>query len=157
MVRFPLREELEAALQRPIFTDNDATTATWAEAQTGAGVGYGNIVFVAFGTGIGGGIVVDGGLRRGAYGAAGEIGHMIIDPDGPACVCGRHGCWEQMASGGALGRLAREAAGKGRAPTILAEAGGSVDQIQGEHVATLLAKGDPVASSLLVDLSLIHI
>lgn len=152
MVRFPLLDELTSRFDVPIITDNDATAATWAEARTGAGSGHDNVVFVAFGTGIGGGIVVDGKIRRGAYGAAGEIGHMIIDPDGPACVCGRHGCWEQMASGGALGRLAHAAAASGHAPTIVAEAG-SVEAIQGEHVATLLAKGDPVASSLLVDLA----
>lgn len=153
LVQFPLLKELGSHFDCPIITDNDATTATWAEARTGAGAGYDNIVFVAFGTGIGGGIVVDGELRRGAYGAAGEIGHMIVDPDGPACVCGRHGCWEQMASGGALGRLARDAAAMGRAPTIVAEAGGAVEDIEGEHVASLLSKGDPVAASLLVDLA----
>lgn len=153
MVAFPLQDELDARFNCPVLTDNDATTATWAEAQSPAASAYDNLVFVAFGTGIGGGIVVDGKLRRGAYGAAGEIGHMIIDPDGPACVCGRHGCWEQMASGGALGRLARQAALNGRAPTIVAEAGGDANDVQGEHVASLLAKGDPVASALLVDLA----
>jgi len=153
LVHFPLKRELEDRFGLPIVAENDATTATWAEAITGAGEGYKDVVFVAFGTGIGGGFVIDGELRRGAHGLAGEIGHMIIDPSGPACVCGRHGCWEQMASGGALGRLARDAAAKGRAPTIVTEAGGNVDDIQGEHVATLLAKGDPVARALLVDLA----
>lgn len=153
LVHFPLKSELEARFGVPVVAENDATTATWAEARTGAGEGYKDILFVAFGTGIGGGFVIDGELRRGSHGLAGEIGHMIIDPTGPACVCGRHGCWEQMASGGALGRLARDAAAKGRAPTIVAEAGGTVDDIQGEHVAKLLAKGDPVARALLVDLA----
>jgi len=153
MVQFPLLAELQQRFDVPVLVDNDATTAAWAEAKTGAGAGHQDIVFVAFGTGIGGGIVIDGELKRGRHGAAGEIGHMIIDPDGPACVCGRHGCWEQMASGGALGRLARDAAARGRAPTIVAEAGGSVDAIAGEHVASLLTKGDPVASALLVDLA----
>lgn len=153
LVRFPLGDEVRAATGLPVTADNDATTATWAEARTGAGKGYDNIVFVAFGTGIGGGLVIDGELRRGAHGLAGEIGHMIVDPNGPACVCGRSGCWEQMASGGALGRFARDAAARGRAPTILAEAGGDVDDIQGEHVALLLAKGDPVAAKLLTKLA----
>lgn len=153
LVHFPLKEDLERRFGLPVMVDNDATTATWAEAKSGGGAGYDNLVFVAFGTGIGGGLVVDGKLRRGAHGLAGEIGHMIIDPQGPACVCGRHGCWEQMASGTALGRLAREAGRNGRAPAIVAEAGGNPEDVQGEHVARLLAKGDPVASSLLTEMA----
>lgn len=152
LVHFPLRSELLGRFSCPVFVDNDATTATWAESVHPQAEHYKNIVFVAFGTGIGGGFVVDGELYRGAHGLAGEIGHMIVDPDGPACVCGRHGCWEQVASGGALGRLARSAARAGRAPTVVAKAG-SADAIEGEHVAALLLEDDPVASSLLFELA----
>lgn len=153
LVKFPLRATLIERSGRHVVTGNDATTATVAEARTGAGAGYDDIVFVAFGTGIGGGFVIDGEIRHGASGLAGEIGHMIINPQGPSCVCGRSGCWEQMASGTALGRMARTAAEAGRAPTILVEAGGEVADIRGEHVARLLAKGDPVAEKLMSEMA----
>ena len=87
-----------------------------AEHRLGAGDRARNLVLVTLGTGIGGGLVIDGELQRGAAGFAGEPGHMVVDPDGPPCPCGRRGCWERFASGSGLGRLARDAAHAGRAP-----------------------------------------
>ena len=89
-------------------------------------MGCESLVAVTLGTGIGGGIMLDGKLLRGANGFAGEPGHMVIDPDGPLCPCGQRGCWETFASGTGLARLAREAAAAGRAPRVL-EAAGSLD------------------------------
>ena len=97
---------LEAMLGHPVAVDNDATCAILAEWQHGAARGYDDIVLVTLGTGIGGGLVMGGALQRGANGFAGEIGHMVVQPDGPFCVCGRRGCWERFASGRGLQMLA---------------------------------------------------
>ncbi len=117
-----------------MVVDNDANAATVAEHRLGAGERADNLVLVTLGTGIGGGLIVDGELQRGAAGFAGEPGHMVVDPNGPPCPCGRRGCWERFASGSGLGRLARDAAHAGQAPHIVALAGGDPEQVRGEHV-----------------------
>ena len=89
---------------------NDADAAAWAEYRYGAARGSDLALMVTLGTGIGGGIVLDGRLQRGAHGVAGEWGHMRVVPDGRRCACGNRGCWEQYASGNALGAAARELA-----------------------------------------------
>jgi glucokinase len=148
-VEFPLRERLSAALGVPVVVDNDANAAAFAEVTSGAAVGVSNGVFVAFGTGIGAAVISEGGLARGEHGFAGEVGHIRIVPDGPQCACGRRGCWEQMASGTALARLARSTAATGGAEAIRAAAGGVVDAIRSEHVAASARDGDPAALGLL--------
>ena len=100
---------------RRVVVENDANLAVLAEHRLGAARGHRHVVMVTLGTGIGGGIVADGRVQVGATGFAGEIGHMVVDPTGPPCPCGRRGCWERFASGAGLGVLAREAAA-GRAP-----------------------------------------
>jgi glucokinase len=97
---------LAAMLGHPVAVDNDATCAILAEWQHGVAKGFDDVVLVTLGTGIGGGLVMDGALQRGANGFAGEVGHMVVQPDGPFCVCGRRGCWERFASGRALQVLA---------------------------------------------------
>jgi glucokinase len=89
-----------------VVVENDNTAAAWAEHVCGAGQGRDEMVYVGFGTGIGGAAVMGGRLLRGKHGFAGELGHFTIDRDGPKCVCGRYGCWEVYASGNGLGRLA---------------------------------------------------
>ena len=135
--------ELGLRFDLPTLVDNDANCAAVAAHRTIVG-GCDSLVAVTLGTGIGGGIVLDGRLLRGANGFAGEPGHMVIDPDGPPCPCGQRGCWETFASGNGLGRLARQAAADGRAPSVLAAAG-SVDEIRGEHVTDLLGSAAPDA------------
>jgi glucokinase len=108
VVDVPLRADLQARLGVPVVVENDATAACWAERELGAARGADDVVVVTLGTGIGGGIVSGGVLQRGANGFAGEIGHMVVNPDGPPCPCGKRGCWERYASGSGLGRLARE-------------------------------------------------
>jgi glucokinase len=108
VVDVPVRQQLEARLGVAVVVDNDATAACWGEHQLGAARGSDDVVVVTLGTGIGGGIVSGGRLQRGANGFAGEIGHMVVDPDGPECPCGKRGCWERYASGSGLGRLAME-------------------------------------------------
>ena len=104
-----LGPEVTAAIGLPVVVDNDANLAALAEARLGAGRGRRMVLLVALGTGIGGGLVIEGRVERGR-GFLGEVGHMVIDPSGPRCGCGRHGCWEALVSGTSLGRAARELA-----------------------------------------------
>ena len=105
-VEVPVGPRLQELLGHPVAVENDATCAIVAEWQRGAAQGFADIVLVTLGTGIGGGLVLGGVLQRGANGFAGEIGHMVVQPDGPFCVCGRRGCWERFASGRGLQMLA---------------------------------------------------
>ena len=149
---FPIKAELEARLGLSVKVDNDATCAAWGECQIGAAQGYDDVVLVTLGTGIGGGIVAGGTLLRGTNGFAGEIGHMVVDPDGLPCACGQRGCWERYASGGGLGRLGQRAAQEGRAPVVLHLAGGDPELVRGEHVTVAAADGDPDARAVLAEL-----
>ena len=149
---FPIRADLEARLGLPVKADNDATCAAWGERQLGAAQGYDDVVLVTLGTGIGGGIVAGGRLLRGSNGFAGEIGHMVIEQNGLPCPCGQRGCWERYASGGGLGRLAQRAATEGRAPRVLARAGGDAERVRGEHVTVAAAEGDAGARAVLAEL-----
>ena len=133
----------------PTAVENDATAALWGERCAGAARGASDALLVTLGTGIGGGILADGRLVLGRSGFAGEAGHMLVDPSGPECPCGRRGCWERFASGSALGRLAREAAADGRADALVARAGGSIDALRGEHVTAAVADGDDSARAVL--------
>lgn len=143
-VRAGLAERLRE--HRPVVqVDNDATCAAAGESAFGAGKGRADVLFVTLGTGIGGGILSGGRLVRGSGNFAGEIGHTVIDPNGPPCGCGRRGCWERYASGSGLGRAARDYAFAGRATRIVALAGGEPDSVRGEHVIRALAEGDPQA------------
>jgi glucokinase len=109
------------------------------------------MVLVTLGTGIGGGVVAGGVLVRGANGFAGEVGHIVVDPDGPPCPCGKRGCWERFASGSGLARLGRLAADADRAHRVLALAGGDAADVRGEHVTAAAAEGDADAAAVLAD------
>src|SRR5829696_2889735 len=124
LVDAPLGERLAAELAVPVDVENDATAAAWGEHRAGAGLGVDELLVVTLGTGIGAGIVSGGHLVLGRNGFAGEAGHMVVDPNGPLCPCGQRGCWERYASGSGLGRLAREAAHAGLAPSLVDRAGG---------------------------------
>jgi glucokinase len=132
--------------------DNDATCATVAEWAFGAAVGVTDAVMVTLGTGIGGGVIAGGHVVRGASGFGGEIGHMVVDPTGPPCPCGKRGCWERFASGSGLGRLAREAAHAGRLDEVVSLAGGDAESVRGEHVTMAAKGGDPAALVVLGEL-----
>jgi len=132
-----------------VHVDNDGTCAAVGECRAGAGRGRSDVIFVNLGTGIGGGILSGGRLLRGAFNFAAEIGHVVVDPQGPPCGCGRRGCWERYASGSGLGRMARDAALAGRAARVRALAGGDPDDVRGEHVVLAAAEGDPEAVAVL--------
>jgi len=149
----PLRQDLGRRLQRPLWVGNDADAAAWAEYRYGAARGSDLAVMITLGTGIGGGMVIDGRLQRGAHGVAGEWGHMRVVPDGRLCACGNRGCWEQYASGNALGLTAREVAtsSPAAAALLLERVGGRAERLTGEDVATAAKAGDPLALELLAD------
>jgi glucokinase len=134
---------------RRIVIENDANLAVLAEHRLGAARGYRDVVMVTLGTGIGGGIVLGGRVQVGSAGFAGEIGHMVVDPAGPPCPCGRRGCWERFASGAGLGLLAREAALAGRLGEVVRLAGGDPESVRGEDVSAAAAAGDPAARRVI--------
>lgn len=135
----------------PVTVDNDATAAAWAEVRLGAAVGASDVLLVTVGTGIGGGIVMDGSIVRGAHGFAGEIGHIVVEPGGPSCGCGNRGCWEQVASGQALeregGRVVLEHPGS----PLARLASGDPDRVTGELVVRAAADGDEAAAGIVLD------
>jgi glucokinase len=147
----PIALRLQEALGLPVQVDNDANTAAFAEYRFGAGRGYRHLLLVTVGTGIGGGIVSDGRLFRGANGFAAEIGHIIVEPGGPLCGCGNRGCWEQVASGGAIGRIGREAVAEHPHSLIARLAGGDPANVTGAVVTEAGLGGDDVAVSLLAE------
>lgn len=123
VVDVPVRARLSDMLGGvAVEVDNDATAACWGERQAGAAAGCDDVVVVTLGTGVGGGIVSGGRLQRGANGFAGEIGHMVVDPHGPPCPCGKQGCWERFASGSGLGRMADQAGFGPRGEAVTAAA-----------------------------------
>lgn len=142
-----LRTELEGLLGLPVVVENDANAAAWAEARFGAARDQSHAVVLTVGTGIGGGIVLDGTLLRGRYGVAAEVGHLNVVPDGRRCGCGLQGCWEQYGSGRALVQEAREqaAVSPAMAVDLLDLADGRAEGITGEMISEAARAGDVVA------------
>ena len=134
---------------RTLLIENDANFAVLAEQRLGAARGHDHVVMVTLGTGIGGGLMIGGRVQVGSAGFAGEIGHMVVDPNGPPCPCGRRGCWERFASGAGLGVLAREAALAGRLSEVVRLAGGDPESVRGEDVSAAAAAGDPAAQQVI--------
>lgn len=135
----------------PVFVDNDANVAALAEARLGAGKGSRYLVHLTLGTGIGGGIIIDGGIYRGALGAAAELGHMIISENGPECNCGARGCLEAMVSGVAIYRRVEEMAAMGRRSPMVAEFASDPDLFTAEAVGRHADAGDSLARELLAE------
>ncbi len=140
-------------LGMPVAVENDATCAALGEKRLGAARHAEDAVVVTVGTGIGVGLIVSGEVVRGAAGYAGEAGHMVVQAWGMPCPCGRSGCWERYASGEALGRAARAMLTAGDAPAVLALAGGSIDDVRGEHVTAAAEAGDVDALRLVDELA----
>ena len=142
-----LDSELTKLIGLPVIIENDANAAAWGEAKFGAGRNEDHMMMLTVGTGIGGGVVVNGALYRGAFGTAGEFGHMRVVPDGHLCGCGARGCFEQYASGNALLRHAREAinASPEIARNLLSRGDGTVAGLTGKAITDAARDGDPVA------------
>lgn len=140
----PLRDLLADRLGCPVGLDNDANCAARAEAHRGAARGAASALMITMGTGIGGAVLLDGVVVRGANGMAGEFGHMQVVPDGQSCECGRRGCWEQYSSGNALVSEAR--ALMVDQPSVLVEmSDGAPEQVTGPMVTSAAEQGDLVA------------
>jgi glucokinase len=145
----PLRAALAGRIPLPLVIENDANCAAWAEYRFGAAQGERVVVCVTLGTGIGGGLIIEGSVYRGAFGVACEYGHMTVVPDGRRCACGNRGCWEMYASGRALARDAKElAADSPIAAAKMIELAGSVEQLSGPVVTAAAQAGDAAAVSI---------
>lgn len=143
----PLRDDVAKRIGLPVVVENDANAAAWAEYRFGAGRGEKDLVCVTVGTGIGGGVVLDGQLYRGRHGIGAEFGHMQVVPDGRRCGCGQRGCWEQYCSGRALLHEAREIADVQAefGARLLALGGGEPEGIEAVEVTQAALEGDPAA------------
>lgn len=144
----PARQMLEDRVKCPVAIQNDARLAGFAEWIAGAATGVRHMVFMTVSTGVGGGLVLDGELYSGAAGVAGELGHVVVDPDGPACHQGHRGCLEGAASGTAIARRARELLAAGQASSLASLPEETVDA---RAVATAAAAGDELAVRLYAD------
>ena len=140
-----LQRSIEPLIDVPVYVDNDANCAARAELIRGAARNVEQALLVTLGTGIGGAVISDGKVARGAEGMAGEPGHMLVDPNGPICACGMQGCWESYASGTGLVNLATQAVSAGCLNAIVEDVGGEVEKITGEHVTAAARKGDEEA------------
>lgn len=149
----PLQRELERALEMPVLVANDVQAAAWGEWRHGAGQGMADIVCLFVGTGIGGGVIAAGHLLVGCGGSAGELGHIIIDRNGPPCRCGNHGCLEALAGGWAIAQRAKEAvaADPGAGAALVALAGGRSENLTTAHVAEAAHQSDPLAQRLVAE------
>ncbi|WP_134323000.1 ROK family glucokinase [Cumulibacter soli] len=148
-----LGRRLAERLGVPVWLENDANAAAWAEYRFGAARGHRVALCVTVGTGLGGGIVVDGTLFRGAFGMAGEWGHLRVVPDGRRCACGNRGCWEQYASGSALARDARELieTSPGTIGRLAELVGSGAQLLTGADVSAAAAAGDLAAVDLVTE------
>lgn len=152
---FPLADALEARLGDRVVLLNDAQAAAWGERHHGSGQPWRTFAFVTVSTGVGGGLVVDGRLQVGSSGFAGHLGHMVFDPSGPACGCGRRGCIEAIGSGTAIARHATERLGRPlSAPEVFklaAQGNVEADGVLGDAAAAVASGLCDVAAALDVD------
>ncbi|OGW59783.1 MAG: hypothetical protein A2V83_00575 [Nitrospirae bacterium RBG_16_64_22] len=144
----PLGGEVGRAVGLPVFLENDANAAALGESWVGAGSSFRHFVLYTLGTGVGGGIVLDGDVWRGADGAAGEVGHVMVDPEGPVCGCGSRGCLEMFASATAIVRMAREALEGGADSAYLPADESGWSRLAARDVWLAAREGDAVARSV---------
>ena len=147
----PLKSQLSALLGKPVFVANDATVAALAEATAGASKGTKSSVLVTLGTGVGGGVILDGKPFVGVHGVATEVGHMVVKFDGIMCSCGHRGCWERYASATAIireGKISAEANPEGM---IARSVENDLNKITAKTVIDCARAGDPDAVKLFDD------
>ena len=146
---YPLKEKMEKELGVPVLLENDVNVGTYGEFRSGAAKGFRHVLGVFPGTGIGGGLIIDGKLFLGATGNAGEIGHMILQTDGRLCGCGQYGCVEALASKTAIAKDAVALAATGDAPTILQRAGTDIMKIRSSTLAKAVEAGEKPVQRLV--------
>ena len=145
----PLGEELSRLIGLPVAVTNDANTAALGECFCGAGSGCRNVVFVTLGTGVGGGLVLDGSLYEGGGSAGAEIGHTVIRMGGERCTCGRRGCFEAYASATALIRQTRAAMAKHAQSAMWQLCGGNADNADGKTAFDAMRAGDRAGTQVV--------
>ncbi|GIV17841.1 MAG: N-acylmannosamine kinase [Armatimonadota bacterium] len=145
----PIKRLFEERFGLPTRLENDANATALAEHRFGAGRGTRNMVFMTWGTGIGGGLILDGKLYRGANDLAGEIGHTTVLLDGPLCGCGKRGCLEALASGPSIARRARELADE--SPESLLWQRTSPEEVTAQHIVEAASEGDTFARFVLAE------
>ncbi|HEC34396.1 MAG TPA: ROK family protein, partial [Chloroflexi bacterium] len=145
----PLRDRLVEAFGIPTFVGNDANLAALGEHRFGAGQGVDNLVYLTVSTGIGGGIILNGRLFEGGQGLGGEVGHIIVEPEGPLCSCGSRGCLETLASGPAIARAARDALKAGEPSSLPERVAGDHAKITAREVTEVAREGDALAQNVL--------
>ena len=145
----PVARLLGARLGTPVHLLNDVRAATLGEFTFGAGRGVSTMALFALGTGIGGGVVVDGRLRLGPFGSAGELGHQTVDPGGPLCGCGNRGCLEAVASGPAIAAAGVRLLRSGQSPVLHEMTGGDAGQVTAETMGNAANAGDKAVTSEL--------
>lgn len=144
----PLSDELQKYVNKPIYIENDATVAGYAESVCGVSRGCKSSVFLTLGTGVGGGIIVNGKPWTGAHGVASELGHLTIELDGIPCTCGKDGCLERYCSATALIRMGREACQVHPGCDIARRVGGDLNQITAKTVIDSARSGDDISMHL---------
>lgn len=149
----PLRESIEGATGIPFFIDNDANVAALGEQWIGAGNNEPNVVFITLGTGVGGGVIMNGQLLHGAGGAAGEIGHMTVDREGYDCTCGKKGCLETVASATGVVRVAKDRAFNYQGDSKLKESILSDEPVDTKVIMDAAKEGDAFAISVVDEIS----
>ena len=146
----PVREELQKYIDKPVYLDNDANCAALGEYVAGAAMQYESLVLVTFGTGIGGGIVMNNKVHSGFNYAGGEIGHIVINSGGVPCSCGRSGCWERYAAVSGLIRMGYETA-KANPESQLAKIVADSKRLNGKNIFLAAQRGDAAAEKLVSD------
>ena len=146
----PMRAEMNRHIDLPVFISNDANCAALGEtADCGAAKGYRNVILITLGTGLGGGIIIDGKIYEGEHGAGAELGHTVIVVDGEPCTCGRKGCWECYSSATGLIRMTREAIEADRSSVMWGMIGHDPDRISGRTAFDASRKGDATAVAVV--------
>ncbi len=146
----PLRDIVREKHGVNTFLINDASAAALGEHHFGAGKGVNNLILLTLGTGIGGGIIINGRLYTGLCGSAGEIGHMTIDVNGPKCSCGNIGCLETLASGTAVAKEAIRRISQGEKSSLAEIVEGEIENITAEEVSLAAQGGDSLASEVIL-------
>ena len=144
----PFVAEIKKHLDTPVYGDNDATVAGLAESVAGVSAGIRDSVFLTLGTGVGGGIIIDGKPYSGAHGCGSEIGHMMIKMGGELCTCGNYGCFERYASATAIIREARKAIVEYPESSMLAACGGDPEKLNAKIVIDAARAGDEAAKAV---------
>lgn len=149
--RVPMRQEIESALRMKTIVENDANAAAIAESRFGAGVSYPDFLFVIWGTGVGGGIILNRKIYRGVTGGAGEIGHISIDYNGPKCNCGSTGCIEAYVGQRYLSQRTAERLKSNPKSRILELIGGNIEKLEPVYISQAADENDPLAREILME------